>query len=100
MEGAKSVLAIQAAFPWDDVGSWSALPAHLPTDKKGNTFRGPILSLESRNTLALAQGDRPIALLGTESLVVVDTPDALLVCPKNRVQEVKKLMGLLPTEVV
>jgi len=100
MEGAKSVLAIQAAFPWDDVGSWSALPAHLPTDKKGNTFRGPILSLESRNTLALAHGGRPIALLGTENLVVVDTPDALLVCPKDRVQEVKKLMGLLPTEVV
>ena len=100
MEGAKSVLAIQAAFPWDDVGSWSALPAHLPTDKWGNTFRGPILSLESRNTLALAQGGRPIALLGTTNLVVVDTPDALLVCPKDRVQEVKKLMGLLPKEVV
>jgi mannose-1-phosphate guanylyltransferase len=76
------------------------LPAHLPTDKKGNTFRGPILSLESRDTLALAQGGRPIALLGTDNLVVVDTPDALLVCPKNRVQEVKKLMGLLPTEVI
>ena len=100
MEGAKSVLAIQAAFPWDDVGSWSALPAHLPTDKNGNTFRGPILSLESRNTLALAHGGRPIAILGTENLVVVDTPDALLVCPKDRVQEVKKLMGLLPPEVV
>jgi mannose-1-phosphate guanylyltransferase len=56
--------------------------------------------LESRNTLALAHGGRPIALLGTENLVVVDTPDALLVCPKDRVQEVKKLMGLLPTEVV
>jgi mannose-1-phosphate guanylyltransferase len=100
MEGAKSVLAIQAAFPWDDVGSWSALPAHLPTDKQGNTFRGQVLSLESRNTLALAQGGRPIALLSTENLVIVDTPDALLVCPKDRVQEVKKLMGLLPTEVV
>ena len=100
MEGAKSVLAIQAAFPWDDVGSWSALPAHLPTDKQGNTYRGQVLSLESRNTLALAHGGRPIALLGTENLVVVDTPDALLVCPKDRVQEVKKLMGLLPTEVV
>ena len=100
MEGAQSVLALKAAFPWDDVGSWSALPAHLSTDKRGNTFRGAVLSLESRNTLALAQGGRPIALLGTENLVVVDTPDALLVCPKDRVQEVKKLMGLLPTEVV
>ncbi|NBS51003.1 MAG: mannose-1-phosphate guanylyltransferase, partial [Verrucomicrobia bacterium] len=37
MEGARSVLALQASFPWDDVGSWTALPSHLPTDKKGNT---------------------------------------------------------------
>jgi mannose-1-phosphate guanylyltransferase len=39
-------------------------------------------------------------LLGTKDLVVVDTPDALLVCPKDRVQEVKKLMSLLPRDVI
>ena len=100
MEGAKSVLAVKASFPWDDVGSWTALPAHLPTDKKGNTFRGQITAVDSQDTLALAEGGRHIALLGTKNLVVVDTPDALLVCPKDRVQEVKKLMGLLPTEMV
>ena len=100
MEGAQSVLALKASFPWDDVGSWSALPSHLSTDKKGNTFRGNVLSLDCRNTLALAEGGRPITLLGTENLVVVDTQDALLVCPKNRVQEVKRLMALLPKDVV
>ena len=100
MEGARSVLALKASFPWDDVGSWSALPSHLSTDKKGNTFRGNVLSLDCRNTLALAEGGRPITLLGTENLVVVDTPDAVLVCPKNRVQEVKRLMALLPKDVV
>ena len=100
MEGARSVLALRAAFPWDDVGSWTALPPHLPTDKQGNTFRGPVLSMDSRNTLALAEGGRPIALLGTENLVVVDTKDALLVCPKDKVQEVKKLMSLLPKTIV
>ena len=100
MEGAQSVLALKASFPWDDVGSWSALPSHLSTDKRGNTFRGNVLSLDCRNTLALAEGGRPITLLGTENLVVVDTPDALLVCPKNRVQEVKRLMALLPKDVV
>jgi mannose-1-phosphate guanylyltransferase len=56
--------------------------------------------MESRNTLALAEGGRPIALLGTENLVVVDTADALLVCPKNRVQEVKRLMANLPRNVL
>jgi len=100
MEGAKSVLAVKAAFPWDDVGSWSALPAHLPTDKKGNTFRGSVVAIDSQNSLALAEGGRTVALLGTKDLVVVDTPDALLVCPKDRVQEVKKLMSLLPRNVI
>jgi mannose-1-phosphate guanylyltransferase len=100
MEGARSVLALRAAFPWDDVGSWTALPAHLPTDKRGNTFRGPVLSIDSRNTLALAEGGRPVALLGTENLVVVDTKDALLVCPKDKVQQVKILMRLLPATVL
>jgi mannose-1-phosphate guanylyltransferase len=100
MEGAKSVVAVKAAFPWDDVGSWSALPAHLPTDKKGNTFRGSVVSIDSQNCLALAEGGRTVALLGTKDLVVVDTPDALLVCPKDRVQEVKKLMSLLPRNVI
>ena len=100
MEKARSVLAVKAAFPWDDVGSWTALPAHLATDKRGNTFRGPVLSMESRNSLALAEGGRPIALLGTENLVVVDTKDALLVCPKDKVQQVKNLMRLLPPTVL
>lgn len=100
MEGARSVLALRALFPWDDVGSWTALPAHLPTDKNGNTFRGPVLSMESRNTLALAEGGRTVALLGAENLVVVDTPDALLVCPKSRVQGVKRLMALMPPQVL
>ena len=100
MERAKSVLAIKASFPWDDVGSWTALPSHLPTDKKGNTFRGHITAVDSQDTLALAEGGRPIALLGTKNLVVIDTPDALLVCPKDRVQEVKKLLPLLPGQIV
>ena len=100
MESAKSVLAVKASFPWDDVGSWTALPAHLPTDIKGNTLRGNITAVDSQDTLAIAEGGRHIALLGTKNLVVVDTPDALLVCPKDRVQEVKKLLPLLPDHVI
>jgi len=100
MERANSVLALKASFPWDDVGSWTALPYHLPTDKKGNTFQRHITAVDSEGTLALAEGGRPIALVGTKNLVVIDTPDALLVCPKDRAQEVKKLMGLLPNEVI
>jgi len=56
--------------------------------------------MESRNSLALAEGGRPVALLGTENLVVVDTKDALLVCSKDKVQEVKQLMKVLPNKVL
>jgi len=100
VERAKSVVALKASFPWDDVGSWTALPSHLPTDQKGNTFRGHITAVDSQDTLALAEGGRPIALLGTKSLVVIDSPDALLVCPKDRVQEVKKLLPVLPDQLI
>jgi mannose-1-phosphate guanylyltransferase len=56
--------------------------------------------MDSRNTLALAEGGRPVALLGTENLVVVDTKDALLVCSKDKVQEVKRLMPMLPKDIL
>ena len=100
MEGARSVLAVKAAFLWDDVGSWTALPGHLPSDGNGNTFRGSVFSMECKNTLALAEGGRTVALLGTKDLVVIDTPEALLVCPKDRAQEVKKLITGLSKDVL
>ena len=56
--------------------------------------------MECKNTLALAEGGSPVALLGTEHLVVVDTKDALLVCSKDKVQEVKQLMKVLPKNVL
>jgi hypothetical protein len=56
--------------------------------------------MESRHSLVLAEGGRPVALLGTDNLVVVDTKDALLVCSKDKVQQVKSLMPLLPKSVI
>jgi mannose-1-phosphate guanylyltransferase len=98
MEQASEVRAIRAQFDWDDVGSWTALPEHLGHDDDGNTLRGDVVQHESKNNVVLSSG-RLIALCGVENLVVVETPDALLVCHRDAVQDIKKLQPLLPKTV-
>jgi len=98
MENARSVAAVLATFDWDDVGAWTALPAHIPPDAEGNCKRGPVVQYDARNNIAVSNG-RLIALCGVKNLVVVETPDAILVCDKDSVQEVKALQSLLPAEL-
>jgi mannose-1-phosphate guanylyltransferase len=95
LEKAVSVATVLAAFDWDDVGSWTALPQHLAPDPAGNVCRGPVVAFGASNTIAYSNG-RLIALCGVRDLVVVETPDALLVCHKGSVQDIKKLLPLLP----
>jgi mannose-1-phosphate guanylyltransferase len=95
MEKARSVAAVRAHFTWDDIGTWTALPAHLPADEHANTALGPLATLDASGNITFSQG-RTIALCGVENLVVVETPDALLVCHRQRVQDIKKLLPLLP----
>jgi mannose-1-phosphate guanylyltransferase len=79
---------------WSDLGSWEALDEILPEDEDGNTGRGDRLAVDARGNLLFAdQGT--IAVLGVEDLVVVRTGDAVLVCPKSRSQDVKKLVAEL-----
>ena len=98
MEKASEVLAFKAAFDWDDVGSWTALPDHLGRNEAGNTVRGGVVEQGSRNNIALSNG-RLIALCGVENLIVIETPDAVLVCHRDAAQDIKKLQPLLPQEV-
>lgn len=99
MEKARKVEAIEAEFDWDDVGAWTALPDHLGKDKDGNTLKGRVVVHDSQGNIVISEG-RPIALCGVKDLVVVETPDAVLVCQKNAAQDVKKLQEKLPKEVI
>lgn len=98
MENAREVLTVLAEFDWDDVGAWTALPSHITPDADGNCIRGPVVSHDSRQNIAISNG-RHIALCGVNDLVVVETPDAILVCAKSRVQDVKALQANLPLEL-
>jgi mannose-1-phosphate guanylyltransferase len=90
MENARSVVASWADFDWDDVGSWTALPTHLGKDDSGNTFKGPVLQIDSSRNIVVA-GQRTVALCGVRDLIVVETPDAILVCHRNAAESIKKL---------
>ena len=96
MEKSDRVVMIPASFGWSDVGSWSALSEVLEGDDNGNVIinaAGEVLA-DARGCLAYG-GGKMVALLGVSDLIVVETPDALLVCPRNRAQEVKNIVGEL-----
>jgi mannose-1-phosphate guanylyltransferase len=81
------------------VGTWTALPKHLPLDPAGNTVRGSVVVADAGGNIAVSNG-RLIALCGVKDLVVVETADAVLVCHRDSVQDLKKLQPLLPRSVV
>ncbi|HXN35409.1 MAG TPA: sugar phosphate nucleotidyltransferase [Opitutaceae bacterium] len=97
LEKASSVATVLAEFDWDDVGAWTSLPKHLAVDALGNVFRGAVASIGTSNTIAVSNG-RVIALCGVRDLVVVETPDAVLVCHRDAVQDIKKLLPQVPKE--
>ncbi len=99
MEKARSVETLLAQFDWDDVGLWTALPKHLKTDAAGNATRGAVFVSAASNNIAVSNG-RTIALCGVKDLVVVETADAILVCHRDAVQDIKKIVTQLPKELL
>jgi mannose-1-phosphate guanylyltransferase len=94
MEKLDGIATLPLDCGWSDLGSWEALAEVLPPDAQGNTGRGDTLAVEAGGNLLFAdQGT--IAVLGVDDLVVVRTGDAVLVCPRSRSQEVRKLVAEL-----
>lgn len=91
LEKAQNVVVVSGEFGWDDVGSWGALARLLPADAEGNVLQGRTIAIDSRRNVVVAEG-RAVGLVGVEDLVVVETADALLVCARDRVQEVRRLL--------
>ncbi|MGD9344369.1 MAG: mannose-1-phosphate guanylyltransferase [Candidatus Aminicenantes bacterium] len=94
MEKARGVLMCEGNFGWSDVGAWSSLFEIWPKDQHGNALRTESLLVESENCLVYS-GEKLTALVGVKDLIVVDTPDALLICRKDLDQKVKDIVGRL-----
>jgi len=79
---------------WSDLGAWDAVWSVLPKDAQGNAHVGDVLSTDSSNTLVHAT-NRLVSLVGVENLIVVETPDAVLVADRSRSQDVKHIVNAL-----
>ena len=94
MEKASDIYTIPGSFGWDDVGSWLAVERINETDDKKNYFDGDVIAVDSERT-TVCGGKRLVAAIGTRDIVIVDTDDVLLVCSKNKTQDVKKVIAQL-----
>ncbi len=94
MEKAENVLVVPGEFGWSDVGSWDMLGTLHDEDEKGNVSVGDTLLIDTVNTISYSQ-ERLIAALGVKNLIIVETPEAVLVCDKQRAQDVKGIVDLL-----
>jgi len=90
----QEVMIIQGEFDWKDIGAWDTLHENLltKTDERRNLVKGERLNIDTSGCIIYGKDDKLIATIGLDDLVVVDTEDALLICPKSRAQEVKKVV--------
>jgi mannose-1-phosphate guanylyltransferase len=91
MEQADNVAVVKASFDWDDVGSWLSMERFLQEDEMGNVVRGDAVNLNTENSIVVS-GDGLVATLGVSNILVVRTGNATLVCQKDRVGEIGKLV--------
>jgi len=95
MEKIAQAFIVESKFRWNDIGSWENLRDYWPEDLNENVSRQELITHDSRGNLIEAANKKVIALLGVKNLAVIDTPDALLVADKNRLQEVRAIVKLL-----
>ncbi|MCL7461854.1 mannose-1-phosphate guanylyltransferase/mannose-6-phosphate isomerase [Pseudomonas sp. NW5] len=94
MERSAQVASVPCEIGWSDIGSWSAISALTEADPAGNRCEGEVLLHEARHNYVQSP-ERLTALVGVEDLIVVDTPDAILVAHKERAQDVKHIVSQL-----
>ncbi len=97
MEKAENVAVVAAGFDWSDIGSWQALADLSEPDSQGNRALGEVVNVNSHNCFVQSE-DRLVATLGLESIMIVDTPDALLVSHRDQAQNVREVVKKLKAE--
>jgi len=97
LEKSEKLAVIPAEMGWEDVGSWNALDKILPQDEVGNVITGNVVNVGCNDSIVYA-GNRVIAVVGLQHIIVADTDDATLVCSKENAQDVKKVVEILKTK--
>lgn len=99
MEHADRVLNFEATFDWDDVGSWISVAGYLEQHNHNQANTDITVQDASGNIVFSQRGDKHVALLGVENLIVVETADAVLIADKSKADDIKKIVNQLPDEL-
>ncbi len=99
MEKADEVLNFEATFEWDDIGSWISVGKRLAQDGADNASNTPLAVRDATSNIVYTSQHKQVALLGVSDLIVVDTPDALLVARKQDADRIKQIVAQLPPEL-
>lgn len=95
MEKTEKLLCLPANFDWADVGHWRTVKDILSKKDGENVIKGKYLGLDSKNNLVYSYSNKLIATIGLKNMIIIETNDAVLICPKDRAQDVKKLVAKL-----
>jgi mannose-1-phosphate guanylyltransferase/mannose-6-phosphate isomerase len=94
MEKTDRLVLVPAEFDWADIGNWAELGDRVHADARGNSVEGEAVLIDTTGSLVFSDR-RLVAAIGLEDMVIVDTEDALLVCPRSRAQDVRKVVEAL-----
>jgi mannose-1-phosphate guanylyltransferase/mannose-6-phosphate isomerase len=94
MEKTDRLLLVPASFDWADIGSWAELGDRVHADARGNSVEGEAVLVDTTGSLVFGAG-RLIAAIGLEDMIVVDSEDAVLVVPRSRAQDVRRVVDAL-----
>jgi mannose-1-phosphate guanylyltransferase len=94
MEKTSRLLLVPGDFEWADIGNWAELGDRVRADVRGNSVEGESVLVDTTGSLILGSR-RLIATIGLDDMIIVDTEDALLVCPRSRAQDVRKVVDAL-----
>jgi len=94
MERTDRLLLVPAEFEWADIGNWAELGDRVQADSHGNSVEGESILVDTSGSLILGSR-RLVAAIGLDDMIIVDTNDALLVCPRSRAQDVRKIVDAL-----
>lgn len=94
LERCDEVVVLEGDFGWNDIGSWDALGAIFPPNEEGNIVKANYVGIDTRNSIIYGE-KRLITTIGIDHLIIADTEDALLICAKDRAQDIKDMVIML-----
>ncbi len=98
MEKAKNVKVGKVDFCWNDIGSWSSLRSLYPLDENGNVIKGDVIALDSGDNVLIGDAGITLGVIGMHGIALIQSDDAVLVCPLSEEQRVKELLAQNPPE--